>query len=133
MKKNFFLCKFWAVKNFKNLLKSAGEILLSGLRGAKNDRSRFGSLFGSFFAFFKRFSYRFTSSSGAVLFCRHAALSDRVKSSIHTVTRFSLPGNRASLSTFWGDFLAKLHRESGEKEKSTGEIHKKQKNSGDAP
>ena len=32
----FFLCKFRAVKNFYNLLKSAGEIFLSGLRGANN-------------------------------------------------------------------------------------------------
>ena len=29
VKKNFLLCKFWAVKNFYNLLKSAGEIFLA--------------------------------------------------------------------------------------------------------
>ena len=31
----FFLCKFWAVKNFLKFVGSAGEIFLSGLRGAK--------------------------------------------------------------------------------------------------
>ena len=31
---------------------------------------------------------------------------------------FSPPGNRASFSTFWGDFLTKLHREAGEKGKN---------------
>ena len=35
---------------------------------------------------------------------------------------FSLPGNRAIFSTFWGDFLTKLHSKPGEKGKdSTGE------------
>ena len=35
---------------------------------------RFGSFFGSFFAFFKPISYRFKGFSGAISFCRHAAL-----------------------------------------------------------
>ena len=37
----FCLWKFWVVKNFWNLLKSAGEIFLSGLRGAKNFSNTF--------------------------------------------------------------------------------------------
>ena len=55
--KELFLCKGWAVKNFYNLLKSAGELFLSGLRGTNIFvRSRLGSFFGSFFAFSKPFS-----------------------------------------------------------------------------
>ena len=54
-KKNIFLCKFWAVKNFQNLLKSAGEIFLSGLRGAKHFSNTFRIVFRIFFAFFKPF------------------------------------------------------------------------------
>ena len=54
---------------------SAGEIFLSGPRGAKYFRSRFGSFFGSFFSCFSnRFSDRFKSFSGVVSFCRHAPL-----------------------------------------------------------
>ena len=34
--------------------------------------------------------------------------------------RFSLPGNRAIFSRFWGDFLTKLHRKS--EEKKEGEL-----------
>ena len=37
---------------------------------------------------------------------------------------FSLPGHRALFSTFWCDFFPKLHRRSGEREKSTGKIQK---------
>ena len=37
---------------------------------------------------------------------------------------FSLPGNRAIVSTFWGDFLMKLHSKSGETKKNTGENSK---------
>ena len=53
--KELFCCRFWAVKNFENLLKSAGEIFLSGLRGANFFQTGFGSFFESFFAFFKPF------------------------------------------------------------------------------
>ena len=53
MKKNFLLCKFWAVKNFSNLLKSAGEIFLSGLRGAKNLSVAFRIVFRIFFRGFQ--------------------------------------------------------------------------------
>ena len=53
--KNFFLCKFWAVKNFKIWWKMGGEKFLVGLRGPNFFQSRFGSFFGSFFAFFKPF------------------------------------------------------------------------------
>ena len=42
-------------KLLKFVEKSAGEIFLSGLRGAKMFQTRFGSFFGSFFAFFKPF------------------------------------------------------------------------------
>ena len=49
MKKTFFLCKFLAVKNILDFLKSAGEIFLSGLKGLKLFQTRFGSFFGSFF------------------------------------------------------------------------------------
>ena len=52
-KKNFFLCKFWAVKNFLNLLKSAGEILLSGLRGAKHFSNTFRIVFRILFRVFQ--------------------------------------------------------------------------------
>ena len=32
---------------------------------------------------------------------------------------FSLPGNRAIFSTFWGDFLTNLRRQPGDKKKKT--------------
>ena len=65
VKKNFFLCNFWAVENFKNLLKSAGEIFLSGLRGAKNLSNAFRIVFRIFFRVFQTvFSCRFKSFSG---------------------------------------------------------------------
>ena len=55
--KNLFLCKVWAVKNLKkNLLKGAGEIFLSGLRGANNFSVAFRIVFRIFFS---RFSNRF--------------------------------------------------------------------------
>ena len=53
VKKNFFLCKFWAVENFKDLLKSAGEIFLSGRRGAKNFSNTFRIVFRIFFRVFQ--------------------------------------------------------------------------------
>ena len=57
MKKKLFFVQILGVeKLFKFVLKSAGEIFLSGLRGAnfffKRVSDRF---FGSFFAFFKPF------------------------------------------------------------------------------
>ena len=57
-KKTFFLCKFWAVNNFQNLLKSVGEIFLSGLRGAKQFLVAFRMVFRIFFS---RFSNLFLS------------------------------------------------------------------------
>ena len=42
--------------------------------GLKVFQTRFGSFFGSFLRFSNRFSYRFKSFSGAISFCRHAAL-----------------------------------------------------------
>ena len=51
--KNFILRKFWAVKNFENLLKSAGEIFLSGLRGAKNISNAFRIVFRILFRVFQ--------------------------------------------------------------------------------
>ena len=74
-KKLFFLCNFWAVQNFLNLLKSAGEIFLSGLRGAKHFFKRVSDRFSDPFSrFSNRFSYRFKNFSGTVSFCKHAAL-----------------------------------------------------------
>ena len=51
--KELFSCKFWAVKNFKNLVKSAGEIFLSGLRGAKHFSNAFRIIFRIFFRVFQ--------------------------------------------------------------------------------
>ena len=67
MKENIFWCKFWVVKNFLDLLKSAGETFLSGLRGAKHFSNAFRIVFQI------RFSYRFKIFSGAVSFCTCAA------------------------------------------------------------
>ena len=58
------------------MLISAGEIFLSGLRGAKFFFGRVSDRFLDLFSrFSNRFSYRFKSFSGAVSFCRHATLS----------------------------------------------------------
>ena len=51
--KKIFLCRFWAVKNFENFLKSAGEILLSGLRGTKNVSNAFRIVFRILFRVFQ--------------------------------------------------------------------------------
>ena len=48
-----FLCEFWAVKNFYNLLKSAGEKILGGLRGAKTFSVAFRIVFRIFFRVFQ--------------------------------------------------------------------------------
>ena len=53
VKKNVFWCKFWAVKNFYNLLKSACEIFLCGLRGAKIISNPFQMVFRIFFRVFQ--------------------------------------------------------------------------------
>ena len=56
-------------------MKSAGEIFLSGLRGAKKFSNTFRIVFRIFFRVFQTvFSHRFKSFSGAASFCRHAAL-----------------------------------------------------------
>ena len=56
-------------------MKSAGEVFLSGLRGAKNFSVAFRIVFRILFRVFQTvFSYRFKSFSGSVSFCRHAAL-----------------------------------------------------------
>ena len=56
-------------------VENAGEIFLSGLRGAKNFSNAFRIVFSDpFSCFSNRFSYRFKSFSGAVSLCRHAAL-----------------------------------------------------------
>ena len=52
-KKPFFLCEFWAAKNFQNLLKSAGEIFLSSLRGAKKCSLAFRIVLRIFFRVFQ--------------------------------------------------------------------------------
>ena len=73
MEKNFFLCKFWAVKNFYNLLKSAGEIFLSGLRGAKNVSNAFRIVFRIFFRVFQtvfRIDLKFFGGSFVLQTCR---------------------------------------------------------------
>ena len=49
----FLVRKVWAVKNFYNLLRSASEIFLSGLRGAKNCSVAFRIVFRIFFRGFK--------------------------------------------------------------------------------
>ena len=51
--KKLFLCKFWAVKNFLNLVKNASEIFLSGLRGAKHFSVAFRIVFRILFRFFQ--------------------------------------------------------------------------------
>ena len=53
MKKSFFFVQILAVKNFENSLKSAGEIFLSGLRGAKKNSNTFRILFRRFFCVFQ--------------------------------------------------------------------------------
>ena len=53
VKKNFYLCKFWAVKNFENFLKRAGEMFLNGLRGAKNVSNAFRIVFRILFRVFQ--------------------------------------------------------------------------------
>ena len=77
--KKLFLCKFWAVKNFQNLLKSAGEIFLSGLRGAKNFSNAFRIVFRILFRVFQTvFRIDLKFFSGAVSFCRHAVRCPKV-------------------------------------------------------
>ena len=49
--KKLFLVQILGGEKLLKFVESAGEKLLSGLRGAK--KTRFGSFFGSFFAFFK--------------------------------------------------------------------------------
>ena len=80
-KKNFFFVQILGgKKTLKNSLKSAGEILLSGLRGANHFSNTFRIVFWIFFSrFSNRSSYRFKSLSGAVSFCRHAALTEKVR------------------------------------------------------
>ena len=74
-KRNFFFVQILGGEKLLNfLLKSAGEIFLSGLRGAKYFSNAFRIVFGSFLRFSKCFSCRFKSFAGAVSFCRHAAL-----------------------------------------------------------
>ena len=53
--KKLFFVQILGGEKLLNLLKSAGEIFLSGLRGALKFQTRFGSFFGSVFAFFKPF------------------------------------------------------------------------------
>ena len=54
------------MKNFQDLLRSAGEIFLSGLRGAKKLFGRVSDRFSDLFSRFSNcFSYRFKSFSGA--------------------------------------------------------------------
>ena len=63
------------MKNFENVLTSAGEIFFSGLRGANNFFKRVSDRFSDPFSRFSNpFSYRFKSFSGAISFCRHAAI-----------------------------------------------------------
>ena len=78
-KETFFCwCKFWAVKNFKILLKSAGEIFLSGLRGAKKISVAFRIVFRIFFRIFQTvFRIDLKVFAGAISFCRRAALTNR--------------------------------------------------------
>ena len=80
-RKTFFVQILGGEKLLKNLLKSAGELFLSGLRGAKNVSNAFRIVFriSVFARFSNRFSYRLKSFSGAVSFCRHAALTNARK------------------------------------------------------
>ena len=55
LKKSFLFCRFWAVKNVFNSLRSAGEIFLDGLRGAKNFSVAFRIAFRILSEFFKPF------------------------------------------------------------------------------
>ena len=83
VKKNFFchkLCKYWAVKNFQNYLKSAGEIFLSGLRGAKNISVAFRTVFRIFFRVFQtvfRIDLKFFGGSFVLQTCRPKKLPSR--------------------------------------------------------
>ena len=53
-------------------------------------QTRFGSFFGSFFSrFSNRFSGRFKSFSGAVSFCRHAALNNPLSANPLSATQQS--------------------------------------------
>ena len=51
--KKIILCTFWAVEKFLYLGKSAGEIFLSGLRGAKSFSVAFRIVFRIFFRVFQ--------------------------------------------------------------------------------
>ena len=53
VKKSFIFCKFWAVKNFYYLLKSASENFAGGLRGAKNVSVTFRIVFRVLFRVFQ--------------------------------------------------------------------------------
>ena len=69
---NTIFCTFWAVKNFE---KSAGDIFLSGLRGALNISVTFWIFFSDLCSrFSNRFSCQNKNVSGAISFCRRAAL-----------------------------------------------------------
>ena len=69
-------------------MKSAGEIFLSGLRGAKHFSNAFRIVF-RFSRFSNRFSYRFKSFSGAVSFCTRAALTNCARN-LRKIARTSL-------------------------------------------
>ena len=71
----FFFVQILGGEKLLKLLKSAGEIFLKGLRGAKNFSNAFRIALRIFFSrFSNRFSCQIKSFSGAVSFCRHAAL-----------------------------------------------------------
>ena len=115
--KNIFCENFGRRKTFFNLLRSAGEIFLSGLRGANTFSVAFRIVFRIFFSrFSNRFSYRFQNFSGAISFCRHGALRRGIARNFRSGDHFLRPlkwqifklpfrsnsrshGNRASLAS----------------------------------
>ena len=74
--KKLFFVQILGGEKLLEFVEKSGEIFLSGLRGAKTFSNAFRIIFSDPFSrFSNRFSYRFKSFSGAVSFCRHAALS----------------------------------------------------------
>ena len=72
--KKFFFLQILGGEKLLKLLKSADGKMLGGLRGAKILSVTFRIVFRVLFAFFNRFSCQNKNYSGAISFCRRAAL-----------------------------------------------------------
>ena len=90
--KKLFLVQILGGEKLLKLLKSAGEKLLNGLRGAKiffkHVSDRFSDLFSRFS---NRFSCQIKHFSGAVSFCRGAALRSRARKNLCATCLLLIP------------------------------------------